>query len=395
MIDFNLKIRNQLPIGLDIGHHSIKMIQLSCKDGKFGVVAAHKIQMDTSPDADPQQRREFVVSSVSKMIESGDFRGSNVVTCLPNESIQITSLRLAEASENGIKQALNKEVVQRFGLDPDKDQINYMLAGDVRQGDEIRNELILFAAADESVREHIAMLEEAQLTPVGIDAMPCALFRCFERLLRRQEDKERSVVIVDIGSRHTTVIFARGPEISFVKQIPLGGESFRLSIAAKLGISPDEAEILRDKLGMERDSQAAVLSGDTDANGRKVERLDASTRQVMVDAITSVAEDLAKEISLCFRYYTVTFRGKRVEQAIFSGGGAYESILLNVLKRQLAVEIEVAPPLKGFDTAGVCLSSDRRSILSEWAVAVGLSLKGWKRNVSDRKVSAVAVGEAG
>jgi hypothetical protein len=33
-----------------------------------------------------------------------------------------------------------------------------------------------------------------------------------------------------------------------------------------------------------------------------------------------VAEELAKEISLCFRYYTVTFRGKRVEKAIFTGG---------------------------------------------------------------------------
>jgi type IV pilus assembly protein PilM len=390
MIDFNLKLRNQLPIGLDIGHHSIKMIQLSCKEGSFGVVAAQKTQVEVPPDADRRQRRDFVVASVRKMIETGDFHGSNVVTCLPNHSIQITSLRLPEANESGIKQALKKEVVDRFDLDPEKDQIKYMLAGDVRQGDEIRNELILFAASDESVREHIEMLEEAQLKPFGIDAMPCALFRCFERLLRRQEDRDRSVVIVDVGSRHSTVIFARGPEISFVKQIPLGGESFRLSIAAKLGISPDETEILREKLRIERD----VPAGSAEPNGPQSEPLDLSTRQVVVDAITSVSEDLAREISLCFRYYTVTFRGKRVEQAVFSGGGAYESILLNVLKRQLAVEIEVAPPLKGFYITSVGLGGDRRSTLSEWAVAVGLSLKGWKKGVSGSRVPEPAVSEA-
>jgi len=95
----------------------------------------------------------------------------------------------------------------------------------------------------------------------------------------------------------------------------------------------------------------------------------------MVDAVGVVAEELAREISLCFRYYTVTFRGKRVERAVFTGGEAYENILLNVLRRQLTVEIEVAQPLKGFDMMNINFDSDRRGLLCEWAVAVGLSLK--------------------
>jgi type IV pilus assembly protein PilM len=109
--------------------------------------------------------------------------------------------------------------------------------------------------------------------------------------------------------------------------------------------------------------------------------LDPSTRQVMVDAIRTVAEKLAREVSLCLRYYTVTFRGNRVERAVFAGGGAYENILLSVLRRQLTVGIEVAQPLKGFDLsrekAHINFDSDRRGLLCEWAVAVGLGLKGW------------------
>jgi Tfp pilus assembly PilM family ATPase len=66
-----------------------------------------------------------------------------------------------------------------------------------------------------------------------------------------------------------------------------------------------------------------------------------------------------------------------VERAVFSGGGAYEKILLNVLKRQLEVEIEMAQPLKGFDMTNLNFNSDRRGLLCEWAVAVGLGLKGW------------------
>jgi type IV pilus assembly protein PilM len=98
----------------------------------------------------------------------------------------------------------------------------------------------------------------------------------------------------------------------------------------------------------------------------------------MVDAIGAAAEELAKEISLCLRYYTVTFRGKRVEQAVFSGGEAYERILLNVLRRHLTVEIEVAQPLKGLNITNVNFDDDKRGLLCEWAVAVGLGLKGWE-----------------
>jgi type IV pilus assembly protein PilM len=340
------------------------MIQLVMNGGQISVLAADKVRIDRSIDGDGEKRRSFVISAIKQMLAEGKFHGRNVVSCLPNDRLKITSLRLAEAEDEKIEQALRKEVAQRFGLDPDKDAINYVLAGNVRQGDEIKNELILFAADDETIKSHIGMLEEAQLRPVGIDTIPCALFRSFDRSLRRQEDREQTVVFVDVGSRFTTVVFGRGGEISFVKQIPIGGEKFNREIAARLGISINEAETLRGKLRMERSASDerglwAPASGATEQGGgvpisqggQNGDLLDASTRQVMVDAIGVVAEELAREISLCFRYYTVTFRGKRVERAVFAGGEAYENILLNVF--------------------------DRRGLLCEWAVAVGLSLKGW------------------
>ncbi len=376
MISWKLKTRTLLPIGLDIGHNSVKMIQLVRNGGQVSVLAADKVRIDPGIDGDGEERRSFVISAIKQMLAKGSFRGRNVVSCLPNDRLKITSLRLAEAESEKIEQALKKEAAQRFGLDPDKDAINYVLAGNVRQGDEIKNELILFAADDEIIKSHIAMLEEARLRPVGIDAIPCALFRSFDRSLRRQEDREQTVVFVDVGSRFTTVVFGRGGEISFVKQIPIGGEKFNREIAAKLGISINEAETLRGKLRMERADAGPYFQGTPAQNTANEGRLDASTRQVMVDAISAVAEELAREISLCFRYYTVTFRGKRVERAVFAGGEAYEGILLNVLRRQLAVEIEVAQPLKGFDMMNVNFDSDRRGLLCEWAVAVGLSLKG-------------------
>ncbi|HUW20813.1 MAG TPA: pilus assembly protein PilM [Sedimentisphaerales bacterium] len=390
MISWRFKTRGQRPIGLDIGHNSLKMIQLAVNRGHISVLAASKVRIDPHLNGDPEERRRFVVSAIKKILREGKFRGRDVVSCLPNGSLKITSLRLAEAKSEEIEQALRKEVAQRFGLDPDEDAIHYVLAGDVRQGDEVKNELIVFAADNESIKSHIAVLAEAGLRLAGIDSVPCALFRSYERLLQRQEDKERTAVFVDIGSRFTTVVFGRGPKITFVKQIPIGGQDFNEEIATRLDIDAREAEMLRSKLRMERakNEERGLWVCCPDVTGRQdsrnadttevcLETVDASTRQVVDDAVSAVAERLAREISLCFKYYTVTFRGKQVERAVLSGGEAYERILLNVLGQHLGVRIEVAEPLKGFDMTDSDFDSDRRGLLCEWAVAVGLSLKGW------------------
>ncbi len=398
MISWNVKTRDLGPIGLDIGHSSIKMIQFGINGGRARVHAANKIRIDAGVNGDETKRRELVVLAVKAMMAGGDFQGKGVVSCLPSEGLRITSLRLSRADE--VEQALVEEVSRRFGFDAEKDTINYLPAGEVRQDDDVKNEYIVFATDDETIRSHISMLEEAGLRPAAIDVAACALFRSFERSLRRQEDREQTYIFADIGSRFTTMVFSRSGEISLVKQMAIGVENFDRQIAAKLDIDISEAGILRGMLGKAKRTDRSAgtnpdqMPAEQDAvpvkSGDGEQEPDATARQVIIDAVNTVAEELANEISLCIRYYTVTFRGKRVERAVFSGGGAYEDILLNVLRRKLAVDVELASPLRGLDMSSggmqLDLNGDRRGLLCEWAVAVGLGLKGSKRtgNVGTR-----------
>jgi type IV pilus assembly protein PilM len=384
MISWNFKSRNLSPIGLDIGNYSIKMIQLAVSNNRIAVVAADETRIDHSINKNSEERRNFVVFSLQRMLANGKFRGKSVVSCLPSEKVRITSLRLAEMQPDKVEEALKKEAAERFGLDPDKDAINYLHAGSVLSGDEMKEELILFAAEDKTIKSHIAMLEEAGLQPVAIDVVPCAFFRSFERSLRRQEDKERTVIFLDIGSSFTTVAFGRRGEICFVKQIAIGGARFNREIGEKLGIDIDEVPMLRSRLQIGKNPTEPQPSPGgkvlTEDNGR----LDAPTQLIMLDAITTVAEELAREISLCLRYYAVTFRGKRVEKVVFSGGEAYEGILFDILRQQLKIDVEIAQPVKGFELPAEMMNgnfdSDKQGLLSEWAVAVGLCLKGWNGN---------------
>ncbi len=350
----NLKIQ---PIGLDLGHHSVKMVQLVAQDGRPKVLAARRVSMDLAR-LDEAQREQALVTAIRRLLADGQFRGQRVVSALPVEKVRITSVRLPEAEADQADRVLRREAAERFDLDPAHGAIEYLLAGSVCQGEDVKNEYILFAVDEETVTAHIRLLEAAGLIPAALDAPPCALFRAFERSLRRQADKERTVIFIDVGYRSTIVVFGRGGEISFVKQIPIGMEQFNDEVASALGTGAVEAESFRRRLQREEPIEPAM-------------------RRHVIDALNHTSDQLAAEIALCLRYYTVTFRGKPVERAILAGGGAYEQVLQDVLRRHLSVEVEVAEPLRGFEFSPDRVDPEGTGGSADLALAVGLSLKGW------------------
>lgn len=347
-----------LPIGLDLGHSRVKMVQIALGADRLRVLAARRAVLDPHLAGDGPERQRVLVQTIKRLLAQGGIRGRNVVCALPADKVKITSLRLAEAEAGEIDQAVRSEAAERFGLDPRLDAIAYLLAGSVRQDDQVKNEYIVFAVDNETIRQHIALLEEAGLTPVSLDVPPCALFRAFERTLRRQDDREKTLVFLDVGYRYTIVVFGRANEICFVKHIAIGTSHFDEEVASTLGIALADAEALR--LKMQRD-----------------EPLEAAMRRHVVDALNTVAERLAGEVSLCLRYYTVTFRGKRVERAVVAGGGAGEPILLDALRRHLSIAVEVGEPLRGFDVGPDNADVKGRAEAADLALAVGLGLKSW------------------
>lgn len=354
------------PIGLDIGHSSLKMVQLVIREGKLKVQAARKAGLDAGATRSEPEREKAIVAAIRRLLAEGQFRGQNVISALPVDKVRITSVRLPETEIDQADKILRREAAERFDLDPAHGAVDYLLAGSVRQGDDVKNEYILFAVDHATVEAHIRLLEDAGLAPAAIDAPPCALFRTFERTLRRQEDRERTVIFIDVGYRHTTVVFGRAGEICFVKQIGVGMGQFNVEVASALGIAGPEAESFR--LRLQRD-----------------EAIDPAMRRQMVDALNLVSEQLAGEISLCLRYYTVTFRGKRVERAIIAGGGAHEPVLRDVLRRHLSMEVEVAAPLRGLDLPVDRMGREGPQGFADLALAVGLSLKGWDASVPEEE----------
>jgi len=110
-----------------------------------------------------------------------------------------------------------------------------------------------------------------------------------------------------------------------------------------------------------------------------------SVNWTLHDAVRGEAEQLAKEISLCLRYCSVTFRGLRPTRVALTGGEAYDPALLKLLGNGLDCECVVGEPLRGIDLGDADLGSERRGVLTEWSVATGLALRGLARDEGVRE----------
>ncbi|MCK4623795.1 MAG: pilus assembly protein PilM [Phycisphaerae bacterium] len=373
-------------IGLDVGANSIRMLQFATvRERPFVVAAAarHLPEDAIGSDADPQKRRQLVVENAREMLEGGVFHARNVVSCVRADEIGVKNVRLPHMPDNELASAVVWECQERFGFEVASDRVHYIRAGEVRQGVETRDEVILMAVPDDTICRHLEMLSGMHLNPAHIDAEPTALFRAYQRFLRRADDESVVTVIVDIGLSCTKVIVARGRTILLIKTIDIAGRKFNESVAEELNMSYSEAASLRRRI-FESGQADFVAGDDNDAPHRNsltdrakpTSEMEEKLEWSVFDAIREQIETLAREISLCLRYCSVTFRGLRPTTITLTGGEAYDQHLVNSLNEYLDCECVIGQPLWGIDLGGVEMGSDRRGELTEWSVAAGLALRG-------------------
>jgi type IV pilus assembly protein PilM len=352
------------PIGLDIGYDSIKMLQLETVGHSLSVVAAARQPFPEDVRSQPQLRMPLAVDLIRKMLRSGGFVGRQVVTALPREIVHVKNLRLPMIPPHEMAAAVDFEARNIFSFDTEKSHVEFCPAGEVRQGNEARQEVIVLAARNEDVNDFLEQLHRSGAVVASLDAEPFALYRTVERFIRRREDENDVHVLVDIGARRSQVVIGRGREISFLKPIEIGARHMLEAVSEKLGITIDEARGLRRRL-----AEAGPIDQSPDATAKSD-----PVRQAVFDASRSIMEDLGREISLCLRYFSVTFRGQRPDKVRLIGGEACDPQLHAVLNAALPIPVEASRPLFSVDTSRM-KPADRRGMMCEWALALGLGMR--------------------
>lgn len=358
------------PIGVDFGARSVRMLQLASHQGQLTVIAI--AQREIPPGITlPADLDHFRSQAVQDMLKTGGFRGRKVVTALSWDDLIIRNIRLPVMPEAELQEAIPLEAADRLGVDPAKTQIRLIVAGDIRQGNEVRQEIIVMAAAQSAIETQLNRLNALGLIPLAIDAAPCGLFRAFERFLRRNEDVNQVNTLVDMGHSSSRVVMARGSNITLIKTIPLGGQRFNELVSEKLGLSVDDAARLRIRL---HEYHVALLTGQ-DPPVNEENDVGEKMRLATLDAIRPALEQLGKEVALCLRYCSVTFRGPRPESVMVVGGESLNADMLHALSEHVNVPFQLGKPMRHISIESEPDKAERRTGKPEWATVLGLAMK--------------------
>lgn len=342
---FNL--RRAGPIGVDLGSRSVKMVQFSAD--RKQLVAAGRWEFPASTS--PENHSEQVAKTIARGLTERKFIGRNVVLCLGDKELVLQNIRVPKSEGAELDRHVAQEAAGRVPFGVEEAEIRYVEAADVRQGDAVMREVIVFACHRPVLQKSLDLATQSQLNPLAVDVEPVALIRSYMAQFRRQGDVHERALLIHVGHQRTAVVITQGDEMLFVKYIDIGGSHLDNAVARHLKMEAKEAAALRRQ------------SGD-----RRNDLQDPEVMRSVNDATRSVIERLGAELSLCVRYHSVTFRGQPLARMVLGGGEATQP-LADALGRILNLKCELSDP---FRTVTLPRDVGRRGL---WDVAAGLALR--------------------
>lgn len=338
------------PIGIDIGNRSLKLVQFDLEYTRL----IEAVRWDLPADVDcllPDQQNSVLTDAVKAACEGRKFRGKSVVVCLGGSELFVQNIRIAKGPEEDFERLVFQEAAGRLPFSVGEAEARFIDVADVRQGDAMRREVIVMAAHQPAVEMKLQSILDAGLKPIGVDAEPVAIMRCYVQQFRREEDHQQRVMFVHVGASRSVVIIAEGANVLFSKYIDVGGAQM------------DDA--LSRNLDMDAASAAALRRHNGD---RRADQRDQDVERSVHEAVRPVVEQLAGELSMCVRYHSVTFRGKPLARVVVAGGEASPS-LVQSLTETLGVTCELGDPLRNYEAPSTV---GRRA---QWDIATGLALR--------------------
>lgn len=339
--------------GMEIGHGSMKVMQVagesfknSSKHHKPRLVGYGFAAFDTASQKDGVVTKpEIVAKAALELFRRdliGDITTKRVAIAIPAYRTFTRSLRLPHLKPKELNEAVQLEAEQYIPLPLNELCLDYEI---IRKMDDSM-ELFVAATPRNIVDSYLALAQILGLETVLIEPTLGALGRLFS------EDPQSDVpaIIINLGSVSSDIsIFDR--QVLVTGTVQGGGEDFTRSIKEKLGVSLQEAALIKTRYGLRVSKKQSEIK----------------------EALSPILQDIVKEIRRMVRYYGERYGADRpIEQVITLGGGANMPGLDEYLTESLHLAARHSDPWQYIDAQGLQLPdmSDRPM----YSTAAGLSL---------------------
>jgi len=385
-------------LGLDIGTHSVKAVQLSKAGGRLRIEGSGYAPINRNEsNVDPLQAQADAVREALRTIPVVQ---SITVGALPGQAVVIRYPRLAEMPQDQINDAIEKEASQHIPFDLSEVFLDWSLLDSLTQGNEKLLKVLLVAAKHEVIdqRVQIAQAADVQFSILGVDSLALADAAEACDFLRVGE----TVALANIGLSSASIHFVKDGVSNFIRDVNWGARELIQAIMRgqhldydqaekkliQAGVTPpppppfavDEAEAPPPPPPSAASSLLDPFEDELgDSGGRSQPAAPAAAAEKGLDDI--LAAPLARfvaEIRRSFDYYEHELYETAVNRLLLSGGVAHFAVLRDTLSDELGIkDVELADPLKSalqvHDARALAAIQERPA---QFLVAVGLAARG-------------------
>jgi type IV pilus assembly protein PilM len=300
-------------LGLDIGHGSMKILQLEQRHGKSVVTGYGSTIFDNNAIVDGEiVDLESVAQAAVKLFSSdliGEVSTRSAAVSLPVTHTYNRVISLPPMENKNISEAVRLEVEQYIPVPLESIYTDYQIINRRADGMDV-----LVSAAPKKVVDSYVLL--FRLLGMELSVLEPSIV-AVTRLVRHTELTDVPTLVVDLGSV-TTDLIIYDTAVRVTGTINFGGNTITEAISQALNVSEKQSRIIKTKYGLEKSKkQDEILKG-----------------------LEPTLAKLIAEIRKMIRYYEdrgdSSGRSITVQQVIILGGGAnlpgFSTYLTNSLR---------------------------------------------------------------
>jgi type IV pilus assembly protein PilM len=344
-----LKLVHKEVIGIDIGSHAVKAVQLNKIKGNWAVTAAAIAEISEKGANIPSRHETNTIRAIQNCMRITNAKTKLAVLSLGGPEVAVRNFEFPMLPPEEIEKAVLLEAKQVCPFTTTDITVDYSL---IPNGQE-KARGYLVAATNKLLKNKIRLAKKAHLNCTLMDIDALALLNCFKEL--EKPEGNHGTAILNIGNLHTTLAIEGNQGWPFVRNLNYSGKDVIKQIAEQNDISEESVVKIFSDESQDIPPQALEL-------------------------LAKASKKLVGDINKTIRYYSAQQNSFEIERILLCGGFALFEKLVELLKNNLSIKIELWNPFEKMQCQsrvlkGVLLKNVIRKNGPAMAVAAGLAMR--------------------
>ncbi|MBI5233572.1 MAG: type IV pilus assembly protein PilM [Deltaproteobacteria bacterium] len=349
-MEFSL-FKKKETVALDIGSHSIKLVQLS--QSKKGWHLSRLAMKELPPEAivDGSLIDSMTVhSALKEILKENSIKAKDTAISLTGHSVIIKKVSMPAMTEEELGESIQWEAEQYIPFPIADVNIDFQILGEDASG-RGQMDVMLVAAKKEVINDYTNLIKEAGLNPVVVDVDAFAIENMLD--INYPISANEKIALINIGASITTISVTVGGLTQFTRSIPIGGNRYTEELQRKFNVNFKDAE------GLKMGEVAAGIDS-----------------QDLAKAITTVSTNLIMEIRRSLDFFLAGGPDMFISKILLSGGGAKIKGLGALIQEKTSINVETANPFNNIEYNHKQFDEEYiKAVAPFFAVAVGLATR--------------------